>query len=153
MTDLAPHLSAFLQEYLPNERQCSRHTLQGYTECFRLLVAYAAQRIRARPCKLKIEHFTVALLSAFLEFLNARGRAMSTDGFAYLLDKHVATAAKTVAPIKTKRVTPHVLRHYIDCMTMSGNQATETILIREYSFVGEHREPITRHSLRRATGC
>ena len=260
MTDLAPHLSAFLQEYLPNQRQCSRHTLQGYTECFRLLVTYAAQRIRTRPCKLKIEHFTVALLSAFLDalekdrnnsvgtrnvrlaaiksffryleyrvpscldlalqvraipqktahkplidwldqtemqaildapnpvtmaglrdramlhlcyaaglrvselttltldsvsgpqletirilgkgrrerelpmwketrivlnqwldvrppvtnrymFLNARGRAMSTDGFAYLLDKHVATAAKTVASIKTKRVTPHVLRH------------------------------------------
>ncbi len=260
MTDLAPHLSAFLREYLPNVRQCSRHTLQGYTECFRLLVAYTAQRIRTRPCKLKIEHFTVALLSAFLEslekdrnnsvgtrnvrlaaiksffryleyrvpscldlalqvraipqkttdkplidwldrtemqaildapdtgtmaglrdramlhlcyaaglrvselttltldsvsgprlgtirilgkgrrerelpmwketrtvlnqwldarpsvtnrymFLNARGRAMSTDGFAYLLDKHVTTAAKTVASIKTKRVTPHVLRH------------------------------------------
>ena len=260
MTDLAPHLSAFLQEYLPNQRQCSRHTLQGYTECFRLLVTYTAQRIRTRPCKLKIEHFTVALLSALLDalekdrnnsvghaqcppcrhqvvlplpgipcaelprprvagtchtaedrrqaadrlarsdrnagdpgrpescnhgrsarpgdaasvlcrraagvelttltldsvsgpqietlrilgkgrrerelpmwketrivlnqwldvrppvtnrymFLNARGRAMSTDGFAYLLDKHVATAAKTVASIKTKRVTPHVLRH------------------------------------------
>ena len=44
-------------------------------------------------------------------FLNARGRAMSTDGFAYLVDKHVATAAKTVASIRAKRVTPHVLRH------------------------------------------
>ena len=260
MTDLAPHLSAFLQQHLPNERRCSHHTLQSYTECFRLLVLYTAGRIKIRPCKLEIEHFTVALLLAFLEslekernnsvgtrnvrlatiksffrfveyrvpscldlalqvraipqkvadkplidwldrtemqalldapdpatiaglrdramlhlcyaaglrvselttltldslsgpqletihilgkgrrerelpmwretrtvlnqwldvrpqvnnrymFLNARGRPLSTDGFAYVLKQHVATAAETVASIKTKRVTPHVLRH------------------------------------------
>ena len=29
MTDLAPHLSAFLRDYLPNERHCSRHTVQS----------------------------------------------------------------------------------------------------------------------------
>ena len=69
MTDLAPHLTAFLQEYLPNERRFSRHTVQGYTDCFRLLVLYAADEIKARPCVLKIEHFTVALLVAFLESL------------------------------------------------------------------------------------
>lgn len=260
MTDLAPHLSAFLQEYLPNVRRCSRHTLQSYTECFRLLVPYAAEQVKTRPCELKIEHFTGALLAAFLNslekdrnnsvstrnvrlatiksffryleprvpsclnlalqvralpqktvdkplidwldrtemqaildapdpitvaglrdramlhlcyaaglrvselttltmdslsgpqletirvlgkgrrerelplwketrtvlqrwldvrpstsneylFLNARGRAMSTDGFAYVLQKHVATAGKAVASINAKRVTPHVLRH------------------------------------------
>ncbi len=43
-------------------------------------------------------------------FLNARGRALSSDGFAYILDKHVATAALNVPSIKSKRVTPHVLR-------------------------------------------
>ena len=234
--------------------------MQSYTDCFRLLVLYAAEQIKVRPCALKIEHFTVALLLAFLEslekvrnnsvgtrnirlaaiksffryveyrvptcldlalqvraipqkrtdkplidwldrtemqaildapdngtvaglrdramlhlsyaaglrvseltgltldslsgpqletirilgkgrrdrelplwketktvlnqwldvrppvnnrylFLNARGRTMSTDGFAYILDKHVATAARKVPAIKDKRVTPHVLRH------------------------------------------
>ena len=69
MTDLAPHLTAFLQEHLPNERRFSRHTVQSYTECFRLLVVYAAEQIKVRPCALKIEHFTVALLLAFLESL------------------------------------------------------------------------------------
>ena len=58
---------------------------------------------------------------------------------------------RTEAGIEDVRL--HDLRHYIECMTMSGNQATGTILIREYSFVGEHPQPITRHSLRRATGC
>ena len=69
MTDLAPHLTAFLQQHLPNERRFSRHTVQSYTECFRLLVLYAAEQIKVRPCALKIEHFTVALLLAFLEAL------------------------------------------------------------------------------------
>ena len=33
-------------------------------------------------------------------FLNARGRALSTDGFAYILDNHVATAACKVPSIQ-----------------------------------------------------
>ncbi len=44
-------------------------------------------------------------------FPNARGRPMSTEGFAYLLRQHVATAEQTVPSIASKRVTPHTLRH------------------------------------------
>ena len=36
---------------------------------------------------------------------------MSPDGFAYILKKHVATAARTRPSLKDKRVTPHVIRH------------------------------------------
>ena len=44
-------------------------------------------------------------------FLSARGRALSTDGFAYILDRHVATAVLEAPSLASKRVTPHVLRH------------------------------------------
>ena len=44
-------------------------------------------------------------------FLNARGRAMSTDGFAYILSRHVATAMQVIPSLQTKRVTSHVIRH------------------------------------------
>ena len=54
---------------MPNERRFSRYTVQGYTDCFRLLVLFAAEQIKTRPCALKIEHFTVALLLAFIESL------------------------------------------------------------------------------------
>ena len=67
MTNLAPHLTAFLQVYLPNERRFSRHTVQSYTDCFRLLVLYAAEQTKTRPCALAVEHLTVTLLVAFLE--------------------------------------------------------------------------------------
>jgi len=76
MTDLAPHLAAFLQEHLPRERRCSAHTVQSYSECFKLLVLYAAEQLKLRPANLRIEHFTVALLVAFLDFLET-GRSNS----------------------------------------------------------------------------
>ena len=48
---------------------------------------------------------------------------MSRDGFAHRLALHVVTAARTVPSLAAKRVTPHVVRHYIECMTMSCNPA------------------------------
>ena len=64
---------------------------------------------------------TRAVLSDWLEvrpsvgnrylFLNARGRPLSRDGFAYRLDLHVAAAVRAVPSLAAKRVTPHVLRH------------------------------------------
>ncbi|MCY4383000.1 MAG: tyrosine-type recombinase/integrase [Nitrospinae bacterium] len=69
MTDLAPHLTTFLREYLPNERRFSHHTIEGYTDCFRLLVLHAESEIGIRPSSLKVEHFTAPRLVAFLDSL------------------------------------------------------------------------------------
>jgi integrase/recombinase XerD len=44
-------------------------------------------------------------------FPAARGGPLSTDGVAYLLAKHVKTAARTCPSLRNKRVSPHVLRH------------------------------------------
>jgi len=44
-------------------------------------------------------------------FLNANGRALSRFGFAYILAKHAAEAAKRQPSMADKRITPHVLRH------------------------------------------
>lgn len=69
MTDLAPYLSAFLYTHLPHERSLSRHTVAGYTDCFRLLVLYLSENLRVRPCDLKIQHLGVPALLGFLDFL------------------------------------------------------------------------------------
>jgi site-specific recombinase XerD len=56
-------------------------------------------------------------------FPNALGRPLSHDGLDYLLSKHVATARVKCPSLVTKRVTPHVLRHYADLRTMpTGNR-------------------------------
>lgn len=52
-------------------------------------------------------------------FLNANGQPMTRDGFAFRLAKHVAIAAKKQPSLMGKRVTPHVLRHYLPRRTMS----------------------------------
>lgn len=44
-------------------------------------------------------------------FPNARGGALSRDGVAYLLAKHVSAARKRCPTLGRKQVSPHVLRH------------------------------------------
>ena len=44
-------------------------------------------------------------------FPNAQGAALSRDGLEYLLAKHLTTARLRCPSLKTKRVSPHVLRH------------------------------------------
>lgn len=46
-------------------------------------------------------------------FPNARGHALTTDGVAYILTKHVVTAQRHCPSLEKKRVTPHVLRHSV----------------------------------------
>jgi site-specific recombinase XerD len=44
-------------------------------------------------------------------FTNARGQPFSRDGVHYVLAQHVKRARATCPSLKTKRVSPHVLRH------------------------------------------
>lgn len=53
---------------------------------------------------------STALPSAPL-FPNARGNRLSTDGVAYVLDKHLAAARRKCPSLRNKRITPHALRH------------------------------------------
>jgi integrase/recombinase XerD len=51
-------------------------------------------------------------------FPTRRGGPLTPRAFALLLDKHTATAARVCPSLTTKRVTPHVLRHYVDGWVM-----------------------------------
>ena len=44
-------------------------------------------------------------------FVNSRGQAMTRAGFAYLLGQHVQAAAAHCPSLRSKRISPHVLRH------------------------------------------
>lgn len=67
MTQLAPHLTAFLREHLPRERRASVHTCEAYAYSFQLLVTFAARRLRTRPCRLRIEDLDVSMILTFLQ--------------------------------------------------------------------------------------
>ena len=72
---------------------------------------------------------TAAVLKAWLReipgkadaivFPSARGARLSADGVQYLIAKHVAVASKACSTLQRRRVTPHMLRHYLPSLTMS----------------------------------
>ncbi len=79
MAELAPPLAMFLREYLPRDRGTSRHTVESYALCFKLLVVFAADKHGIRPCKLEIGHLDIATLLEFLEHLERdRGNGVRT---------------------------------------------------------------------------
>jgi site-specific recombinase XerD len=53
-------------------------------------------------------------------FPNARGGQLTSGGVQYLLAKHIAVAKQTCPSLNAKRVSPHVLRHYVPFRTMSS---------------------------------
>ena len=81
-------------------------------------------------------------------FPNQRGGSLSHDSLGYLLSKHLATARTRCPSLAKKRVSAHSLRHYIDCLTMSGTTGRTPILDRDCRSDGERLDPSTRHSPR-----
>jgi integrase/recombinase XerD len=51
-------------------------------------------------------------------FLNARGKPLTRSGFEYVLRKYVTMAAATCTSLKSKHVSPHVLRHSCAMMVL-----------------------------------
>jgi integrase/recombinase XerD len=71
MTPLAPHLSDFLRAHLPRERGASQNTIASYAHCYQLLLTFAAERRKTRPSRIVIEDLDAALISVFLDHLEA----------------------------------------------------------------------------------
>jgi hypothetical protein len=52
MTPLGPHLTVFLREYIPSQREMSVQTSDTYAYAFQLLVCFAAERLKITPSEL-----------------------------------------------------------------------------------------------------
>lgn len=79
MTDIAPHMTAFLRERLPVERAASQHTCDTYTYAFRLLLDFVSQKLGAPPSSLQLEDIHAPLVLDFLEHIQkARGNGPRT---------------------------------------------------------------------------
>jgi integrase/recombinase XerD len=71
---------------------------------------------------------TVKVLTAWLKerqgqpidplFPSNRGARLSRDTVEWLINKHTTTAAERCPALRDKRVTAHVLRHYVDGRVM-----------------------------------
>ena len=80
MTPLAPLVTAFFRQRLPAERGASEHTCDTYALAFRLLLEFAASRLRVAPSELSLAHINASLVTAFLEHLETLRRAVRMGG-------------------------------------------------------------------------
>jgi len=79
MTDIAPHITAFLRQRLGVERMASQHTCDTYAYAFQLLFHFASQKLGIAPSALQLEHINAPLVLAFLDHLHsARGNSPRT---------------------------------------------------------------------------
>jgi site-specific recombinase XerD len=63
-------------------------------------------------------------------FVSRRGRPLSRDGVAYILDTYVAQAVRDRPALARYRITPHVLRH--SCAVALLQAGTDITVIRDY---------------------
>jgi len=95
---------------------------------------------------LKTWFHELGAMGAPMAFPNARGNPLSRYGAKYLLQRAVQRAAATCPSLSTKTITPHVVRHYLPFLTMSGNLMTSTDMAGFYRSQGFDRLTITQHS-------
>jgi integrase/recombinase XerD len=65
----APLLESFFLDRLMPQRQASPHTIKSYRDTFRLLIQYAARRLRKSPSDLSMRDLDTPLLGEFLDYL------------------------------------------------------------------------------------
>jgi integrase/recombinase XerD len=79
MTPIAPHITAYLQQRLPLQRNASPNTVESYAYAFQLLFEYASQSLKVVPSELTLEQLDAPLILNFLTWLeDSRGNAMSS---------------------------------------------------------------------------
>jgi integrase/recombinase XerD len=68
-TDFSIHVTEFLTHYLGAQRNLSPNTIKAYRDVFTLLLRFSRDVRGIPPEKLRLEHFDVALVEAFLDDL------------------------------------------------------------------------------------
>jgi site-specific recombinase XerD len=123
MTDIAPHISAFLRQRLGVERMASPHTCDTYAYAFQLLFDFASHKLGIAPSALQLEHINAQLVLAFLEHLqSARGngprtrnaRLTAIKSFMHFVEYRVPAALeqiKAVLAIPIQKTDMRVVNH------------------------------------------
>jgi integrase/recombinase XerD len=123
MTPIAPHITAFLQQRLPVERQASDHTCDSYAYAFKLLFEYASECLKVPPSALNLEQLDAPLVVAFLNHLEtARGNGPSSrntrltaiKSFMHFMAYRVPPAMEQIQRIQAipaKRTESRLVRH------------------------------------------
>jgi integrase/recombinase XerD len=151
MTPIAPHITAYLRERLPNERKASPHTSDTYAYAFQLLFQFASHRLDCSPAAIQLEQLDAPLVLAFLEHLQAHRHNSASTRNARL------AAIKSFMHFLEYRV-PSALEQLRQVLAIPF-QKTDILLVRhltqaEMQALLDAPDPSTRHGVRdRAMLC
>lgn len=99
MIPLATILSDFVGKHLPHERGVSRHTVAAYSDCYRLLLQFAAQRFNCEPVALCFTQLDQPTVLDFLSHLEkSRGNSAKTRNARLAAIKSLFTYAAQREP-------------------------------------------------------
>ena len=82
-------------------------------------------------------------------FLNRYGDPITRFGIHALVTRHAKTAAAQSPSVKTKRISPHTIRHYLPFLTMSSGREGSWRSFNKCRSQRESSRSITRHSFLR----
>ena len=145
MTDIAPHITAFLRERLPIEQEASQHTSDTYSYAFQNLFNFVSEKLKIKPSAIQIEHIDAPLVLAFLEHIQkSRGNGPRTRNARL-------TAIKSFMRFVEHRV-PSALEQ-IRCIHAIPNKKTDIRLVNHLSklecqAVLDAPDPTTRFGIR-----
>jgi site-specific recombinase XerD len=123
-TDFAVHLTRFLSEYLPGQKNVSRNTISSYRDTFKLLIRYCQEKEGIAAECITMNTLSGSLITRFLEWLeterkcsneyplfaNKQHKKLTKEGVSYIISKYVEQARQSSTLIPAK-VRPHMFRH------------------------------------------
>jgi site-specific recombinase XerD len=140
MTPIAPHIEAFLRDYLLKQRGASQHTCDTYAYSFKLLFNFAAAQLECRPSQLGLEQLDAQLVTAFLEHLESERCNQSTTrnvrlaaikAFFRFLEHRVPAALEQIRcvhaiPFKKtdSRLVPYLTRDQVQALLDAPDPST-----------------------------
>ena len=123
MTPIAPHITAFLRERLPIEREASEHTCNSYSYAFQLLFDFASRNLKTKPSALQLEQIDAPLVLSFLQHLESvrNNRASSRNvrlaaikSFMHFIEYRVPSAldqVRRILAIPEKKTDTRLVAH------------------------------------------
>ncbi|MGB8437673.1 MAG: tyrosine-type recombinase/integrase [Burkholderiales bacterium] len=137
---LATLLESFFRNRLAKQRNASPSTIASYRDALRMLVLFAAERTRRKPCSLAVEDIDRDLILAFLDELEQKRKNTIQTRNARLTAirsffHHVAandpaslSIAQRILAIPVKRshteITHHLSRNELDVLIDAPDQRT-----------------------------
>lgn len=73
-TDFAIHVTGFLSEYLPKQKNASKNTVSSYRDTFKLLIRYCQEQKNIYAERLQLSMLTHELIKDFLNWLETEKR-------------------------------------------------------------------------------